>query len=199
LFESTGTSNEYGFAGVYFPTAGLHESYHKHGWITKFIAVHEQAHPALYGRFCQLYDELEMGASRTCAKELHGFLRYFATWFQVQQSAALGGEFWLRPDLRFLYDLAIHFRFDGSDFVELPDAQVVRSYVLPSDYQRLRHRRLSDDMCDTITLEEAKRASEDEGHDRIVATNDWLKQHDALIARTAMEWFGFVDQRTKDR
>jgi len=114
----------------------------------------------------------------------------------VQQSAALGGDFWSRPDMRFLCDMAIDFRFDGQDFVELSQQQIVRHYVLPSALLDLRRPPLSalhvTALCDKPKREEKlDRTWDEEKEADAEAVNDWLEQRNALIARTTLEWINF--------
>ena len=69
--------------------------------------------------------------TESCEKRFNDFLSKFREWFQVQQSAAFGGEFWERADLRYLRDLALGFRWneDAGEFV--PSDDIVQKYTFP--------------------------------------------------------------------
>lgn len=101
FFCSTGTSNACGFPGTFFPTAGVRDNWiHKYGGHTPDFAW-----------------ELEKQTESTIPKARRYAYTdlldlYFASWWQVQISASLGGEWWERPDMAFLRGMAQWYDFD---------------------------------------------------------------------------------------
>src|SRR6185437_10741238 len=128
MFLSTGTSNALNFGSVYFPFAGVNEVPEPFlrataGWLIKFSS--SQRENAWRARLCTLVQDWIIPSgigysimSNYCS-ELSAFLDKFAFWWQVRLSAALGGDFWERADVRYLYDLARLYDWnnDLKDFV----------------------------------------------------------------------------------
>lgn len=110
-YLSTGTSNEFNFEGVYFPTAGIEEQgtmFGRPGWVMKMLSGLTSLWRA---RLCELMVEISCDS-------IQQFLNKFMYWFQVSHSAALGGQFWSRPDMKYLRDFAVNFYWNGQEFVQ---------------------------------------------------------------------------------
>lgn len=115
-YLSSGTSNESNFPGVYFPMMGISEKLGK----LQILKMLSSLSMAWRSRLCRLVNDLELPLEKRYCILLDNFLNKFRYWFQVQQSAALGGEFWQRPDVQYLRDIALNYSWDNKalDFVE---------------------------------------------------------------------------------
>lgn len=104
-YLSFGKSNrDAGFESVFFPTYGIQET---NGLIVKFTSTRLTDWRV---KLCSFHD-----VPQICSKLYDNFLNKFAHWFQVSCSASLGGDFWNRPDMKYLYDLALSYRWDETN------------------------------------------------------------------------------------
>lgn len=108
FFKSTDTSNVKGFKDVYFPFYGFLMG----GW---FVKATERAW--LHDK--QLEDTLEADWKKEIFNRAEddyvSFLEKFGFYFQLRMSAVCGGEFWDRPDMVWLRDLALYYNYDDKE------------------------------------------------------------------------------------
>jgi hypothetical protein len=138
-YLSTGSSGQGAagdFGGVLFPCGGRSESPHRAAWIIK-----QESLPTDPWRveFCRLVDSffppiVAAPGQRyiSCGTTYRLFLNKFRHWFQVQQSAAFGGEFWSREDLAYLRELALLFSWNPLTNRFEPDADITQRYRMPT-------------------------------------------------------------------
>lgn len=139
------TDNCSKYAGVYFPALGVNEAKSDFGWIIKCSSsVTSNSTIATGGAagatsdpwrkiFASFLDDRGDDNCNNCAENLAPFLNKFGWWWQVQQSMALSNIdnaidnvidsadcFWRRPDMRFLYDMAMlaDWNYSTQTFVE---------------------------------------------------------------------------------
>jgi len=146
--------------------------------------------------------------------------RLLCTWFHVQQSAALGGDFWSRPDMRFLRDLALGYRWDGREFVALSeddedsignDDHHDVSGSEHHDVSGSEHHDVSAGARDSSLPQryvppsacDVQHRAKDDDNDQaeqqatLRSVNDWLRRHDALLAHTHEQWYELLGELDK--
>ena len=181
-YLSTGTSNRDNFAGAYFPCMGAQEVHTRLfavGWIMKMTSEGTD----WFVEFCRRHNLFAVSLREqkpACKGLFSNFLSKFSYWFQVQTSAALGGEFWARLDLTYLRSLALHYDWDTErqEFVERETpVSPLRASPTPTVLATMR----------TPEAHEARNTFEGmrdaAAHDSRVL-NDAFAKHDALIGRT---------------
>jgi len=153
FFESSGTSNTAGYGSVFFPSEGVGES---GKWVIKF-ADKSAAMRSWANTFCSIFDEYLRDIGHLdefitpkgrrpgfynldlsdrlfeCKAKFEGIFKYFPHWWMLQISAALGGVFWERPDMKYLRDFALNFSwdYDKREFVE--DSNIINEYTFTNE------------------------------------------------------------------
>lgn len=189
FFRSSGTSNEKGLTGMFFPTQGMW----RNGWIEK-MGHHQKDYDGERGDdettpvvsdtdrdtikswekpFCKIfkdfmkhikYDYKEVKRSQgffylrkrdmamTCETAEHIANTYFKYWWMAQLSAAIGGEFWERPDLAFLRGMLLTMDWNPEKQTFLERDKPIRPFDLPEH-------------CNIVDIDQM---------------NFWAQDHDAL-------------------
>ncbi|CAH6418413.1 Hypothetical protein POVN_LOCUS157 [uncultured virus] len=177
FYLSSGTSNEgRNFTNVYFPTYGVQEQPvkgHLHSGLIQKMTSEDQ-YTEWRKHLCDVMpgEEVKRGGYTiwwSSCKLYRGFLDKFSDWYQVQQSAALGGEFWERPDMKYLRDAALTFSWNGKEYFE--DATIPQRFIVETPCEQV-----PDIGDETDLLARAKRQ------------NDVLAKYDALHYRGYSEF-----------
>jgi chemotaxis protein histidine kinase CheA len=183
FFKSTGTSNALAFPGIYFPFAGRQEQHSilGYGWLVKmgdFSKTIAQA-PDWFKRLCELWGDkhnkdLVDDDGKICGDYIV-FLGYFAEWWQVRVSAALGGEFWERPDMERVLHVAQEYKVGIS---------CDNDNRYKWDFNK---RDFVDAEFPTQEIKTQKQCDRPNGKDEPHETNKWLSERGAYVAKTVKD------------